>query len=79
MIVAPSQDAEDDAIKGFQTNHRMNYAVLSDAVNTMVGFGATEGLPALYIVGKDGKIVWRGVTEDNDGFYETLGKALAAR
>jgi hypothetical protein len=77
VIVAPSLDAEDE-IKEFQIKHRMDYAVLSDAVDSMVGFGVTEGLPALYIVGKDGKIIWRGSKEEDEGFTVTLEKALAA-
>lgn len=75
VIVAPSQDAEDD-IKEFQKGKRMDYAVLSEATDP--GFGV-EGLPALYMVGRDGKIVWRGHTEDDPGFSETLEKALAQK
>ena len=73
-IAAPSLDAEDE-IKAFQTKHRMNYAVLSDAKENFDPYGV-DGLPALYIVDKNGKIAWRGGSEDDPGFAETLEKAL---
>ena len=77
MIAAPSQDAE-ALIKDFQKKTPMDYAVLSGVDDSVIGDFGLEGLPQLYIVGKDGKIAWRGVTEDDAGFTEALEKALAA-
>jgi hypothetical protein len=78
VIAAPSQDAEAE-IKDFQSKTRMNYAVLTDVADEVIGDFGLEGLPQLFIVGRDGKIAWRGITEDDPGFTETLEKALAQK
>jgi hypothetical protein len=75
VVVAPALEAE-DSIKDFQSKTKMDYAVLSEDVDSMVAFGV-DAAPSLYIVGRDGKIRWSGTSEEDPGFDQELEKALA--
>lgn len=75
VIVAPALEAE-DSIKDLQSKVKMDYTVLSESAETIAAYGV-EAAPALFIVGKDGKIAWSGVTEDDPGFFQELDKQLA--
>lgn len=75
MVVAPSLDAE-DGVKKFKEKHKIEeYALLSDARPTATAYGV-KGYPTMFLVGKDGKVAWKGHFED-DSLHQAIEAALA--
>lgn len=77
MLVAPSLDAE-AGVKKFKEKHKIEeYALLSDAQNTAKAYGV-QGYPTMFLVAKDGKVLWKGHFED-DELHKAIETALAAK
>lgn len=77
VIVAPSLDAE-AGVKAFKEKHKIEeYALLSDARATATAYGV-KGYPTLFLVGKDGKVLWKGHFE-NEEMVKALEAGLAAK
>ena len=63
VVVGLSLDAE-EGVKQFKEKHAIEeYALLSDARATATAFGV-KGYPTMFLVGKDGKVLWKGHFED---------------
>lgn len=60
VVLAPSLDAE-DSVKAFKEKHKWGdeVAVLSEARPAAKAYGV-KGYPTAFVVGKDGKVVFRG-------------------
>lgn len=75
MTVAPSLDAEDQ-VKAFIEKYKITeYAIVSDARKTAAAF-KNRGVPSLYLVGKDGKVAWKGHRTDDPALTTAIEKAL---
>lgn len=59
-MVAPSLDAKEEVEKLRNERGITEYAMLSDAQETVDAYGITS-IPAAFLVGKDGSIRWRGM------------------
>jgi len=57
VVVAPSLDAEADVL-AYKKAHGPKYPLLTDARNLAQSFGV-KGFPTMFLVGKDGKILWK--------------------
>jgi peroxiredoxin len=62
VLVAPTPEAE-GAAKQFKTKHEVDYPILAGAGKTCKDWGV-KGYPAMYLVGKDGKVLWAGHFEN---------------
>lgn len=77
MVVAPSLDAE-AKVKKFKAQHKIEeYALLSDARATATAYGV-RAFPTMFLVGKDGKILWKDHFE-NAALHTAIESALAAK
>ena len=75
MVVAPSLDAE-GAVKKFKDKHKLDTVfLLSDADQSAKAYGV-RGYPHAFVVGKDGKVVWRGHPMSPE-FAKSIEAALA--
>lgn len=75
MVVAPSLDAEGQ-VKGLVKKHGIDYPVLSDAEASAKAY-QVRGFPMMYVIGRDGKIVWKGHFKDAK-FIPAIEEALKA-
>lgn len=71
VIVAPALDAE-EVVKKFKAQHSIDYSLLAGAQKTAQAY-KVSGFPMMYLVGKDGKVAWKGHFED-----ASLHKAIEA-
>jgi peroxiredoxin len=76
IVVGVALDAE-DAVKKFKDEHSLPYPLLAGAEKTAEAYGV-QSYPTLFLVGKDGKIVWKGQMED-DLFTKRLEEAVGAK
>ncbi|MFO0915570.1 MAG: TlpA disulfide reductase family protein [Pirellulales bacterium] len=58
ISLTPEPAAELDAIRQFIADHGVKWPVGVGAESTLVALG-TEGLPTVWVIGVDGRIVWR--------------------
>lgn len=77
VLVAPSLDAE-DGVQKFKDKHKIEYPLLAGAKKTAMVSYKVQGFPTMFIVGKDGKVAWKGHFKD-DEFIKVLEKALAEK
>lgn len=75
VVVAPSLDAE-AKVKTFKEKHKVGdeVAYVSDALASAKAYGV-EGYPTAFVVGKDGKVLFRGHPMSQD-FEKALEAAL---
>jgi hypothetical protein len=74
-MVAPSLDAEAE-VKAFKEKYSIEeYALLSDARATAKAF-EVSGYPMIFLVGKDGKVLWKGHHVADTTLTEAIEKAL---
>ena len=71
VVVAPAPEAE-DAAKQFKAKHNIDYPLLAGAQKTTQAY-QVRAYPMMYLVGKDGKVAWKGNFED-----ALLHKAIVA-
>jgi len=77
VLVAPSLDAE-AVVKKFKEKHKIEeFALLSDARDTAKAYGVTR-YPTALLVGKDGKVLWKGHPAASD-LSSAIEAALAAK
>jgi thiol-disulfide isomerase/thioredoxin len=76
IVVGVALDAE-EAVKKFKAEHELTYALLAGGEKTAEAYGV-QSYPTLFLVGKDGKIVWKGQMED-DLFDKRLDEAVGAK
>jgi len=62
VIVAPAPEAE-EVVKQFKEKHKIDYPLLAGAQKAMQAY-MVRAFPMMYLVGKDGKVVWKGHFED---------------
>ena len=72
VVVGASLDAEPN-VKAFKAKSGIQYALLAGSQPLAIAFNA-QLFPALFLVGKDGKVIWKGEIEDK----ELVGKIEAA-
>ena len=77
MVVAPSQTALDKA-KEYKTAHNIEYALLAGADKAIAAFGV-KAVPAVFLVGKDGKVLWTGHHAADPELAKALETAMAAK
>jgi peroxiredoxin len=75
VLVGPSLDAE-ATVKTFKAKHEIGYPLLAGAAKTAHAFGV-QAYPTIFLVGKDGKVIWKGHFED-EVFIKKLEEALGA-
>ena len=75
VVVAPSLDAE-AKVKAFKEKHKIGdeVALVSEARPSAKAYGV-KGYPTAFIVGKDGKVVFKGHPMSKD-FEKALEDAL---
>ena len=74
-MVAPSLDAEAE-VKAFKEKYSIEeYALLSDARATATAF-KVRGYPSVFLVGKDGKVIWQGHHVADPTLEPAIEKAL---
>jgi len=71
VVVAPSLDAE-AAVKAYKQKHGIDYPLLAGARKSAQSYGV-QAFPTMFLVGKDGKVLWKGHFED-----AALTKAIEA-
>ena len=76
MVVAPTPEAE-EAVKKFKSQYNIDYPLLAGAQKTTQAYHV-RGYPMMYLVGKDGKVVWRGHFE-NPALYQAIETATGAK
>ncbi len=76
VVIGPSLD-EASRVTVFKEKHGIEYALLSDALPAAEAFGA-DLFPAMYLVGRNGKVLWMG-NEKSPDFEKILEDALAAK
>ena len=77
MLVAPSLDAE-DKVKQFKEKQKIEeYILVADTRATAMAFGV-ESYPMMFLIGKDGKVAWKGEFENAD-MHKAIEAALAAK
>jgi peroxiredoxin len=77
VVVAPSLDAE-ASVKKFKKRHKIEELILlSNARPAAKAFGV-RAFPTMFLVGKDGKILWKGHFE-NPKLHKTIEGALSAK
>ena len=74
-IVGVSMDDDAGSAKDVAAKHPFNYPLVMGDVALGKSFGGVLGLPALFLIGRDGKVIanWRGEVAP-----EEIGKAVAA-
>ena len=74
-IVGVSMDDDADSAKEVAAKHPFNYPLVMGDVALGKSFGGVLGLPALFLIGPDGKVIanWRGEVAP-----EEIEKAVAA-
>ena len=73
MVVAPSLDAG-DMVNAFRTQFGVTYPMLPNSRDLAEAFGVSA-FPTMFLIGKDGKILWKGHFEEGN-FIEVLEGAL---
>ena len=77
VVVGPSLDAE-AGVQKFKEKHSIEeYALLSDARKSATAYGV-KAYPTMFLVGKDGKVAWKGHFED-EALIKAIETALAAK
>jgi cytochrome c-type biogenesis protein len=81
-IIGASIDAAADAgqVKGFATDHGVTYPLWLDADDKVTGIFYAVGVPATYLIGRDGVLRWRAlgpIRPEDPKFHEALKAALA--
>lgn len=76
VIVAPSLDAE-TRVKAFKEKHSIDYPLLAGARKAAQSYGV-KAYPTMFLVGKDGKILWKGHFPDAD-LTKAIGAALGGK
>lgn len=74
--MAPTPEAE-EAAKKFKAKHGIEYALLAGAEKTVKAYGI-KGFPTMFLVGKDGKVLWSGHFEDAS-LHTAIGAATGAK
>ena len=74
--MAPTPEAE-GAAKQFKTKHSIDYPVLAGAEKACKAY-AVRGYPAMFLVSKDGKVLWAGHFE-NAGLFKAIDAAIGAK
>jgi peroxiredoxin len=77
VLVAPSLDAE-AGVQKFKEKHTIEYPLLAGARKTAMQTYGVQGYPTMFVVGKDGKVLWKGHFKD-DEFIKVIEKALEAK
>lgn len=62
-------------VQEMKDKHKLTYPLLSDSVPSVEAW-KVEFFPSMFLVGKDGKIAWKGVSED-DKLIPAIEAALA--
>ena len=77
-FVALTPDEADalPAIEGFVEKNGLEYPVGYGAIETLAGFEA-QYFPAVWVVGKDGRVVWNKAMERRTSLEEAIRAALA--
>jgi cytochrome c biogenesis protein CcmG/thiol:disulfide interchange protein DsbE len=57
-VIGLSRDTDIATANTFAKEQKLNYPILKGTDDIMVNFGSPDGIPASYLVGKDGKVVW---------------------
>jgi peroxiredoxin len=76
VVVGASLDAE-PKVKQFKQVHGIGYALLASAGKSAEAYGV-QAYPTMFLVGKDGKILWKGHFEDVE-LFKAIDLALAAK
>jgi cytochrome c-type biogenesis protein len=81
-IIGASIDAAADAgqVKGFASDHGVTYPLWLDADDKVTGIFYAVGVPATYLIGRDGVLRWRAlgpIRPDDPKFHDALKTALA--
>lgn len=74
MVIAPSLDAE-VKVTSFIKKQEITYPVVAGAGKTAQAF-KVKAFPTMFLVGKDGKVLWKGHFKD-DALVKEIDKALA--
>ena len=75
VLVGPSLDAE-ATVKAFKAKHQIGFPLLAGSTKAAQVFGVMA-YPTMFLVGKDGKVLWKGHFKD-DVFIKKLEEALGA-
>ena len=76
VVVGPSQDAE-ASVKKTKEKHGIGYPLIASCGAIAKAYGV-ELYPTVFIVGKDGKILFKGDV-DEPGCIKAIEKALEAK
>jgi len=77
LLIAPSLDAE-EKVKQFKEKQKIEeYILVADSRATATSFGV-ESYPMMFLIGKDGKVAWKGEFE-NAALHQAIEAALAAK
>ena len=76
MVIGASLDAEPKAKKA-KLSIGITFPVMAESETTKKAFEANL-LPTLFLVGQDGKVLWKGY-EKTDAMLKTLKEALAEK
>lgn len=75
MTVAAALDAEQN-VKTFKESKKIDIPILADSKAVDAAWGAKA--PVAFLLGKDGKVLWKGKAFDA-AFTKTMEDALAAK
>lgn len=76
VVVGPSLDAE-ASVKKFKGKHGIGYPLIASSKKIAAAYGV-ELYPTAFVVGKDGKILFKGDV-DEPGCIKALESALNAK
>lgn len=76
LLVGAALDGE-ETVRKFREEHKLSYPLLAAAEKSVAAYGV-QAYPTMFLVGKDGRILWKGQIRD-DVFEQRVEKALAGK
>ncbi len=71
QIIGISMDDDEQAVRAFQQQFKMNYPVAMGSVEVAEQFGGILGLPITFVIDREGRIVSRHVGATQSSVFET--------
>ena len=81
VVVYVDNGAQDtlDALQGWHLDHQVPFALFHDRLGRAVADYRVRAFPTVYVIGRDGRVVWEGVATGAEAYVDAaISQALAA-